>query len=198
MVSPTSNHLLAVKCIFRYLQGTIHQGLAFTLGPLTFFAYSDANWAGDPMDMKSISGILVFLGNSPITWFAKKQPTVSRSFTEAEYMALASYAVELCWICMLLKDFVAFLHSPPTLWCDNISALAIASNPMFHAWIKHIEVDYNFVREKVLCHDLQVKFVSSHDQLADILTKGLPSPRFHWLVSKLMWCFPMILRGDEE
>lgn len=108
MVSPTSNHLLAVKCIFRYLQGTIHQGLAFTLGPLTFFAYSDANWAGDPMDMKSISGILVFLGNSPITWFAKKQPTVSRSFTEAEYMALASCAVELCWICMLLKDLLRF------------------------------------------------------------------------------------------
>ncbi|XP_050281330.1 uncharacterized mitochondrial protein AtMg00810-like [Quercus robur] len=68
MGSPTSNHLLATECILRYLQGTIHQGLVFTLGPLTLSAYTDADWAGDPMDRKLIYGILVFLDNSPITW----------------------------------------------------------------------------------------------------------------------------------
>ncbi|XP_030945775.1 uncharacterized protein LOC115970250 [Quercus lobata] len=198
MSSPTSNHLQAAKRILRYLQGSIHQGLAFTPGPLTLSAYSDADWAGDPMDKKSISGILVFLGHSPITWSAKKQSTVSRSSTEAEYRALASCAAELCWIRMLLKDFGVFLSDPPVLWCDNVSALAIASNPVFHARTKHIEVDFHFVRERVLRHDLLVKFVASQDQLADILTKGLASPRFQWLTSKLMWKFPMSLRGDEE
>ena len=98
---------------------------------------------------------------------------------------------------MLLKDLGVFLHTP-ILWCDNISALALASNPVFHARTKHIEVDYHFVREKVLRRDLLLKFVASHDQLADILTKGLPSPRFLWLLSKLMWQFPMCLRGDEK
>ena len=91
-----------------------------------------------------------------------------------------------------------FLRTPPILWCDNISTLALASNLVFHARTKHIEVDYHFVREKVLRCDLLLKFVASHDQLVDILTKGLPSPRFLWLLSKLMWRFPMCLRGDEK
>lgn len=74
---------------------------------------------------------------------------------------------------MLLKDFGVFLHDPSVLWCDNVFALTIATNPIFHAPAKHIKVDYHFVHERVLHHDLQVKFVSSHDHLADILTKGL-------------------------
>ena len=123
---------------------------------------------------------------------------MSRFSTEAEYRALASSAAELCWLRMLLKDFGVFLFATPVLWCDNVSALAIAYNLDFHACTKHIEVDYHFVRERILRHDLQVQFVASQDQLADILTKGLPSPRFQWLVSKLMWCFPMRLRGDLE
>ena len=78
-------------------------------------AYSDADWARDPVDRKSISGILVFFGNSPITWSAKKQATVSRSSIEAEYKALASAAAELCWVHMLLKDLGVFLRTPPIL-----------------------------------------------------------------------------------
>jgi len=77
------------------------------------------------MDRKFVSGILVFLGNSLNTWFAKKQSIVSCSSTEAEYRALASSVIELCWIRMLLKDFGVFLPHPPILWCDNVSAPAI-------------------------------------------------------------------------
>ena len=72
MANPTSNHLQATKRILRYLQGTVHQGLSFTPSPLVLSAYSDADWAGDPLDWKSISGIVVFLGHSLITWSAKK------------------------------------------------------------------------------------------------------------------------------
>lgn len=85
MSNPTSNHLQAAMRILRYLQGSIHQGLAFTPSPFTLFTYSDVDWAGDPLDRKSISSIFVFLGNSPITWSAKKQSTVSCSSTEVEY-----------------------------------------------------------------------------------------------------------------
>ena len=63
---------------------------------------------------------------------------------------------------------------------------------------KHIKVDYHFVREKVLRCDLLIKFISTHDQLADLFTKGLPSPRFNRLTSKLMWKFPIRLRGDDS
>ena len=198
MSTPTQNHLQATKRILRYLQGSLHFGIAFTPGPISLFAYSDADWAGDPMDRQSITGMVVFFGHSPITWSAKKQCTMSRSSTEPKYRALASTTAELCWLRMLLRDFGIFLPQPPLLWCDNVSALAIASNPVFHARTKHIEVDYHFVREKVLKHDLLIKFISTHDQLVDLFTKGLPSPRFNWLTSKLMWKFPIRLRGDDS
>ena len=198
MSEPTENHLQASKRILRYLRGTLHYGLAFTLGFSSLSTFCDVDWAGDPVDRRSISGIVVFFGNCPITWSAKKQPTVSRSSTKAEYRALVSTAAELFWLRMLLRDLGIFLSTPPLLWCDNVSAFAIASNPVFHARTKHIEVDYHFVREKVLRKDLLVKFISSNDQLADIFTKGLPSSRLHWLTSKLMWKFPFHLRGDES
>ena len=117
---------------------------------------------------------------------------MSCSSTKAEYRALASTTAELYWLRMLLRDFGIFLPHPPLLWCDNVSALAIASNPVLHARTKHIEVDYHFVHEKVL------KFISTHDQLVDLFTNGLPSPRFNWLTSKLMWKFPIRLRGDDS
>ena len=198
MSSPTQNDLQAAKRILRYLQGTLHFGIAFTPGPTSLSAYSDADWTEDPVDRHSITNIVVFLGNSPITWSAKKQCTVSRSSIEAEYHALASTAAKLYWIRMLLHDFGIFLPQHPLLWCDNVSALAMASNSVFRAQTKHIEVDYHFVREKVLRRDLLVKFISTYDQLSNLFTKGLPSPRFHWLTSKLMWKFPIRLRGDKS
>ena len=99
---------------------------------------------------------------------------------------------------MLLKDQGVYLYHPPILWCDNVSALALASNPIFHAHSKCIEVDYHFVREKILNKDLVVKYISTSDQLADVFTKSLPSPRFHFLVPKLMGVPPFCLRGDVK
>ncbi len=184
MASPTSVHLMAAKRILRYLKGTLHLGISFRPGPLTLSAFTDADWAGDPDDRRSTSGLLVYLGPNPITWSAKKQLTVSRSSTESEYRALALASAEL--LRTLLKDLGVFISTAPTLWCDNVSALAIASNPVFHARTKHIEVDFHFVRERVLRKDLAIKFVSTLDQLADIFTKS-PSPhRFLTLRSNLM------------
>ena len=163
MSTPTQNHLQAAKRILRYLQGTLHFGIAFTSGPISLSTYCYFDWAGDPMDRRSLTGMVLFFGNSPISWFAKKQGTVSRSSTEAEYRALASTTVELYWIRMLLCDLGLFLPHPPLFWCDNVNALAIATNPVFHARTKHIEVDYHFVREKVLRRDVMLKFISTHD-----------------------------------
>uniref|UniRef100_A0A2N9EUK7 Integrase catalytic domain-containing protein n=1 Tax=Fagus sylvatica TaxID=28930 RepID=A0A2N9EUK7_FAGSY len=195
MSAPTTIHLAAAKRILRYLRGTLNHGIAFTPSPLQLSAYTDADWAGDPDDRHSTSGYLVYLGSNPITWSAKKQPTVSRSSTESEYRAFAIATAELCWIRTLLKDLGIYLSQPPLLWCDNVSALAIASNPVFHARTKHIEVDFHFVRERVLCKDLEVKFVSTIDQLADIFTKSLPTQRFIDLRRNLMVSVPVIEGG---
>ena len=176
----------------------MHHGVHFQPCHLALSAYCNADWAGDPLDHRSITGMLAFLGNSPVTWSAKKQLTMARSITEAEYKALASTIAELCWIRMILKDLGVYLSLPPMLWCDNVSALALASNPIFHARTKHIEVDYHYIREKVLNRDLQINFISTHDQLADIFTKALSSPQFLDLAYKLMGLPPLSLRGDVK
>uniref|UniRef100_A0A2N9HE74 Integrase catalytic domain-containing protein n=1 Tax=Fagus sylvatica TaxID=28930 RepID=A0A2N9HE74_FAGSY len=195
MSTPTTTHLAAAKRVLRYIRGTFNHGIEFTPGPLSLSAYTDADWAGDPDDRRSTYGFLVYLGHNAITWSAKKQATVSRSSTESEYRALAIASAELCWVRSLLKDLGIYLPDPPTLWCDNISALAIASNPVFHARTKHIEVDFHFVRERVLRKDLLVKFVSTVDQLADIFTKSLSTHRFLELRRNLTVPVPKIEGG---
>ncbi len=182
----TDNHLVAAKRILRYVQGSLDNGLSFKPRPLQLTAFIDSDWADDLMDRRSTTGLIVFLGHNPITWQSKKQPTCSRSSTEAEYLALANCTIDLGWVCMILKDLGIFLGSPPIIWCDNLSALALASNPVFHARTKHVEVNYHFIREKVTNKDIQLWYISTDDQITDILTKALSSPRFFYLQTKLM------------
>jgi hypothetical protein len=196
MHAPTSTHWSAAKRVLRYLKSSVDHGLHYTKGPLHLFAYCDSDRAGDPDDRRSTSGFAVFLGRNLVSWSAKKQPIVSRSSTEAEYRALAITTAEMFWLRMLLKDIHVFLSTTPTIWCDNVSALALASNRIYHARTKHIEVDYHFVREKVLNQDVLLRFISTDDQVADVFTKGLGSARFVYLRLKLMVIpSPISLRG---
>lgn len=182
---PTDEHLTAVKRILRFLKGTITYGLFLQPGPIHLEAYCDADWAGCPIDRRSTNGFCVYLGSNPISWCAKKQSTVSRSSTEAEYRCLAHTTAELYWLCSLLKELQVPLVMAPIIWCDNISAIALAFNPVFHARTKHIEIDYHFVREKVAHKQLDIRYISSIDQVADIFTKGLPPHRVRYLQAKL-------------
>jgi hypothetical protein len=146
MHAPTTTHLTAAKRVLRYLKGTLNSGLYVCKGPITLTAFCDADWAGNPDDRRSTTGYGVFLGPNLISWSAKKQHIVSRSSTEAEYRSLSLTTAELFWLRMLLKELQISLPSPPVIWCDNSSALALASNPVFHARTKHIEVDVHFIR----------------------------------------------------
>ncbi|BBG93855.1 transposable element gene [Prunus dulcis] len=184
MNSPTDVHWLLVKRILRYVQGTLSFGINFTSispsvsDPWQLSAYSDADWAGDINTRRSTTGSVVFLGNNPIFWQSKKQGSVSRSSTEAEYRALANTAADIAWIRQVLQDVKFFLPNPPLVYCDNISALALSSNPVYHSRIKHLDIDYHFVREKVQKKDLLVQYVPTEEQVADVFTKGLHSPIF--------------------
>jgi hypothetical protein len=109
----------------------------------------------------------------------------SRSSTEAEYKVLADATAEIIWIQVLLHELGISLHKPPSLWCDNISATYLTANPIFHGRTKHVEIDYHFVCERVAMKQLDVRIISSKDQLADIMTKALPAPVFTFLRSNL-------------
>lgn len=109
---------------------------------------------------------------------SRKQSTVSRSSTEAEYKAIADATAELIWLQVLLRELGITLQRSPTLWCDNIGATYLSANPIFHRRSKHVEVDYHFVRERVSSRQLDVRIISTKDQVADIMTKPLPRPSF--------------------
>jgi hypothetical protein len=196
MHNPTTSHWTAAKRVLRYLKGSAHHGLFFGKGSLLLNAYSDSDWAGNPEDRRSTTGYAIFLGPCLISWSAKKQPVVSKSSTEAEYRSMAFATAELYWLRMLLQELQLPLKFPPVLWCDNIGALSLASNPIFHARTKHVEVNYHFIREKIARKDLITRYLPTLDQIADIFTKGLTSARFFLLRDKLKVCLsPISLRG---
>ncbi|KAI3681374.1 hypothetical protein L6452_36168 [Arctium lappa] len=183
--NPKEIHLTAVKRIFRYLKGTADLGLWYpkdTTFELT--AYTDADHAGYMLDRKSTSGHVQFLGDKLVSWGSKKQLCVSTSTAEAEYVAAASCCSQVLWMQTQLRDYGFHFNKIP-IYCDSKSAIAITTNPVQHTKTKHIDVRYHFIKDHVEKGNIELFFVKTEYQLADLFTKPLDEKRFNFLISKL-------------
>ncbi|XP_021992483.1 uncharacterized mitochondrial protein AtMg00810-like [Helianthus annuus] len=159
---PTTDHFQEVKRIIRYVKGTISFGLNFTKpSTCTLLGFSDADGARCLKTRRSTYGFSIFFGGNLVSWSAKKQPTVSRSSCESEYRVMANTAVEIIWLTHLLRELGFLPDARPMLLCDNQSALFLTQNPIAHKRIKHLELDYHFIRELVASGKLLTRFVPS-------------------------------------
>jgi hypothetical protein len=187
MEKPSTNHWAAVKQILRYIQGTKDYGCRYRAGHASpvLLGYSDSDHAGDVGDRKSTSGQVYFLGNNLVTWSSQKQKCVATSSCEAEYIAASNATCQGIWLSRLLGEMEGTEPSMFKLLIDNKSAIALAKNPVHHDRSEHIDIKYHSIREHIEKGRVEVAYVRTHDQLADILTKALGRVRFIEMRQKL-------------
>ncbi|KAL8104410.1 hypothetical protein AgCh_028571 [Apium graveolens] len=185
-LSPRESHLVAIKRIFRYLKGIPKLGIWYPRdSSFDLTGYSDADYAGYKIDRKSTTGTCQFIENKLVFWFSKKQNSVSTSTAEAEYIVAGSCCAQILWMKNQLLDYGLQVERIP-IFCDNTSAIAITENPVQHSRTKHIDIKYHFSREHVMNGTVELHFVPSEKQLADIFTKPQDESTFSRLVSELV------------
>jgi hypothetical protein len=186
--NPTRAHLLAVKGVLRYLAGTLDYGLEYAVPtssiPLAVTPFSqgcaltDADWASDENDRKSVSGYCFYLHGCLISWSAQKQKVIVSSSTKAEYYSLSYALHEGLWICLFLTSLQLPVPTPFPLLCNNQSAIKLANSDTSSSRSKHIDVWYHFIHEKIEDGTFITSWIPTADMTADIFTKPLPLPSF--------------------
>ncbi|GKC29495.1 ribonuclease H-like domain-containing protein, partial [Tanacetum coccineum] len=167
MHDPREPHLVALKRILRYVQGTLDLGLHLYASSITsLVGYTDADWAGCPSTCMSTSGYCVFLDDNLLSWSVKRQHTLSRSSAEAEYQGVANVVAENAWLRNLLRELHSPLSTATLVYCDNVSAVYMSVNPVQHQRTKHIEIDIHFVRDMVTAGQVRVLHVPSRSSLS--------------------------------
>jgi len=187
MSSPTESHWFTAKRILRYLKGTTELGIYYKKeGNTKVMAYTDSDFAGDIGDRRSTSGYVFLLSSGAISWSSKKQPVVSLSTTEAEYIAAASCACQCIWIFKRMLEKLGFNEETETLiLCDNNSTIQLSKNPVLHGRSKHIDIKFHFLRDLIRNEIIKLSYCSSKIQVADIMTKPLKLEQFVKLHSLL-------------
>ncbi|GKC47759.1 hypothetical protein Tco_1065481 [Tanacetum coccineum] len=182
---PTEKHLKEVKRIFRYLRGTINMGLWYPKDSgFELTAFLDVDHVGCIDTHKSTSEEIQFLGDKLVSWMSKKQDCTAMSSAEAEYVALFASCAQVLWMRTQLKDY-GFNYNKISFYYDSQSAIAISCNPVQHSCTKHIHTRYHFIKEQVENGIIELYFVRTEYQLADMFTKALPEDRFQYPVRRI-------------
>lgn len=182
---PTVTHHNMIQHLLRYLKGSMKKRLIYKhTSSAKLIMYSDASYANSVDDRRSYSGYIGLYGNAVVSWSSKKQQSVAVSTTEAEYMALSASCRQVMWMSYLLKDFNNTLQ--PLLLCDNQATIHLSNNPALHRRSKHIDVHYHYVRERIIENDVIINYVTTKENIADLLTKAVGRDRHEYLSSKFM------------
>jgi hypothetical protein len=182
LVHPTELHLQAVKRVLCYIKGTLSYGIFYKQsGNTELLAYTDSNYAGDLEDKKSTSGFLFMLSSGAVSWSSKKQPIVTLSTTEAEFIAAASCACQAVWLRRMLENLDHASAGTTIIYCDNSSTIKLFKNPFMHGRSKHIDVHFHFLCDLTRDGVVTLLHCRSQEKLADIMTKPLPRVVFETL-----------------
>lgn len=176
--APGPEHLEALKYTFHYIAGTTDLALNFDGNrPLELLGYADSDWASNPVDRRSVSGYAFTLGGNLISWSAKKQPTVALSSTEGEYMAATHAACEASFLRSFISSLKFNIEGPTVLFMDNQSAMSLAFNTSVahSSRSKHIDTRHHWIREKIADNVIDLEYIPTADQTADLFTKALPT-----------------------
>lgn len=175
-------HWKACLHLLKYLKGTRQAYLEYCKqGSAVPFGYSDADWAQNKGDRKSVTGFIFNMAGAPITWSSKGQATIALSSTEAEYVALSATAREALWLRSVLHEMGRELPAATTLYEDNESAMKLVKNPVLHARSKHIDICHHAIRQFAKDGKVQVERKSTDQMIADMLTKPLSGRRIQYL-----------------
>nr|GFB77022.1 zinc finger, CCHC-type [Tanacetum cinerariifolium] len=159
--------------------GTKEHGIIYKKeGGCKIIGYSDSSYEINTDQGKGTTGIVFYFGESPITWCTQKQPTVALSSCESEFMAATGAACQALWLKRLLSELTGWKEERITLKDDNVLAIALVRNLVFHGRSKHIDIRYHFIRECVENGHINVEHVSGELQRADILIKAPPRLKF--------------------
>lgn len=186
MEKPTDQDVVNVKRIFRYLVATKEEGITYKHTECEkLIAYSDADFAGDSESRKSTTGYVIFLCGGPISWCSRKQPIVSLSSTESEYIAAAECVKELLFLKTMIDELTGS-DIKIVLFVDNQSAITLIKNGQFNRRSKHIDVRFHFINEKVHEGLININYCATENQIADIFTKPLGNVKFQKFRGQLM------------
>lgn len=169
------SHWNSAKRILRYLKETMDYKLEYKPTGQQLSAFSDADWASSADDRKSTSGYVITLAGSPVYWKTVKQTVIALSTMEAEYVSVAACAREITWMRALLRslDLEEIIGKSTLILCDSQAAIAHAESYISNSRTKHISIKHHFIREKVKDGTIDLKYIRTNENLADILTKPL-------------------------
>lgn len=188
MSRPTELHLQAVKRILRYLKGTFDYGIMYKREVSDLVAYTDSDYAGDLDDRKSTSGYVFLLSSGAISWLSKKQPIVTLSTTEAEFVAAVGCASKTVWLRRITAKLGCVHDKGTVVYCDNSSTIKLSKNSVMDGRSRHIDVRFHFLRELVQNGVIDLVHCGTKEQVADLMTKPLQLDAFLKLRDRLGIC----------